>query len=196
MDLDTPELLQALDEFTQQILSPGDLLSNRLEAAISSDATATSDEVDRADEISQIEGTRIELEFTPEEVTEVIQNMQVQIQSPPPSNATTTTATTSTTIAAEDDDNSSDNDTLPLSEPVFQILSQIFDDYNNPTENSTTMTTNVSNIPSEEKMNFGLKRSKQDDLNNFLESYPYDLPSWDSPGSVESDNCLFPELSF
>lgn len=191
MDLDAPELIQALDLFTQQILSPGDMLSSGLEAAISADTTTTSVEVDRVAEINQDEGTRVE--FTPQEVDEAIQKLKVQIL---PLNTDDTTEDEEkeeeSPVASPDDSN-----TLPLSEPVFQILSEIFDDYN-PLENSTPLNNNSTHdahIPVEKSDFFNQKHSKHDELNNFLDSYPYDC-SWDSPGSVETDNCLFPELSF
>jgi len=192
MDLDAPELIQALDLFTQQILSPGDMLSSGLEAAISSDTTTTSVEVDGIDEIDQDEGARVE--FTPQEVNETIQKLQVQIL---PLNAENTTDEEEKEEEASPVASPDDSSTLPLSEPVFQILSQIFDDYN-PLENSTPFSntsTHDAHIPVEKSDFFNQKHSKHDDLNNFLDSYPYDC-SWDSPGSVETDNCLFPELSF
>jgi len=75
---------------------------------------------------------------------------------------------------------------LPLSEPVFQILSEIFDEY---TPEEKTAPGGIQNIP-EDKPNY--QKNSKTDLNTFLDSYPYE--SWDSPGSVESD-ILFPELS-
>lgn len=186
MDLDAPELIKALDDFTQQILSPGDMLSNRLEAAISSDTTTTSIEVDRIAEISQNEGTGIE--FTPEEIMEAIQKLQVQIL---PLNTSNTTTKEEEEEKEEETSVASPDNTLPLSEPVFQILSEIFDDYN-PAENTST---HATHIPEVKPDFFNPKHLKNEELNNFLDSYPYDC-SWDSPGSVESENCLFPELSF
>jgi len=192
MDLDAPELIQAIDDFTQQILSPGDMLSSGLEAAITSGPTTISVEVDGVDEINQNEGARIE--FTPQEVNEAIRNLQVQII---PLNTDTNTNKMEEEEEKEEEDSTpvaspDDSHTLPLSEPVFQILSTIFDDYN-PLENSAKPTS--THIPETKSDFFNPKNLKHDDLNNFLDSYPYDC-SWDSPGSVETDNCLFPELSF
>lgn len=188
MDLDAPELIQAIDDFTQQILSPGVTLSSGLEAVITSDTGSTSVEVEGVAEINQNDGTRVE--FTSQEVNEAIQKLQIQIMPLDTSN---------NTIKEEkkDEEDSpvaspSDGSTLPMSEPVFQILSQIFDDYN-PLDNSNKTTS--THIPEEKSDFFNHKNSKHDDFNNFLDSYPYDC-SWDSPGSVEADNCLFPELSF
>jgi len=100
----------------------------------------------------------------------------------------TTTTTEETSVVAEA---TNDPNKLPLSEPVFQILDEIFDGYD--PEDSSTPPSNNMEIEYIPEHRFPRKHSMKYDLNNFLESYPYD--SWDSPGSVE-ENCLFPELSF
>jgi len=193
MDLDAPELIQAIDDFAQQILSPGDMLSGGLEAAITSDTATTSVDTDGIQDINENEGTRIE--FTPQEVDEAIQKLQIQIIPMNTNNNNNTTTKEENTKEEEDSTpvpSPDDGTTLPLSEPVFQYLSTIFDDYN-PLANSTKPT--ATHIPEEKSDYFNPKNLKHDDLNNFLDNYPYDC-SWDSPGSVETDNCLFPELSF
>lgn len=189
MDLDEPELIQALDEFTKQILSPGNMLSSRLEAAFSSDSSCTSDEVDADAEIGEVEGSRVE--FKQEEAIEAaIDKLNAQIQ------PVIMISNAETAVAANNDIAEQNNhDTLPLSEPVFQILSDIFDDFN--AENSSTSpqppTVHIKYIPEEENI-ISLKHQpkKDNEFNALFESYPYD--SWDSPGSVESD--LFPDLAF
>jgi hypothetical protein len=164
MDIDAPGLIQDLDEFTQQILGPGIELSSHLEAAISSDTNASAVD-DSAPQINSIEGTRIE--FTPHQINSVIDKLQLQIQ------PTKTSSEMAVCVAAENN--------LPLSEPVFQILSEMFQEYSTA-NNSAPQTLKFSHIP------------KHDDTSSeFFESYPYE--SWDSPGSVE-DDALFPDLSF
>lgn len=189
MDLDEPELIQALDDFTKQILSPGNMLSSRLEAAFSSDPSTASDEVNADVEIGEVEGSRIE--FKQEEAIEAaIDKLNAQIQ------PLILISNVEPAVSAKNDIAEQNNDdTLPLSEPVFQILSDIFDDFN--AENSSTSpqppTVEIRYIPEEENI-ISLKHQpkKDNDFNALFESYPYD--SWDSPGSVESD--LFPDLAF
>jgi len=188
MDLDAPELIQALDDFTKQILSPTDQLSIRLEEAI-----ASSNPTDAAvDEICQIEGTRIkgraeEEEEEAKKVAQLVATLQLQFP------------TSDTTFTANDTENS-----LPLQEPDFQILSEMFDEYNNNTDNKShspsppeSPVMAMSHIPiahhwdSLISNNNNNNNKAKTELSCFLESYPYD--SWDSPGSVESE--IFPELS-
>jgi len=187
MDLDAPELIQALDDFTQQILSPTDQLSIRLEEAI-----AASNPTDAAvDEICQIEGARIKERAEEEETKKVAQLVAtLQLQFP-----------TIDTTFAPDTENS-----LPLQEPDFQILSEMFEEYNNNTDNNKSHSPSppespvmiMDHIPIAHHwdshslpINDNNSSKAKTELSCFLESYPYD--SWDSPGSVESE--IFPELS-
>jgi len=184
MDLDAPELIQALEDFTKQILSPGNLLSRGLEEAISSQSTSNS--APATHETSQGEQSNGSgLTSQVEEVAnqqEDAEMMHVEI-------LTSNTEEVNSPYAATEEN-------LPLNEPVFQILSEIFEDYQTSTKLQTQEV--QSSIPQDEKssdtINFICNNSlkkENDSLSTFLESYPYD--SWDSPGSVESE-ILFPEL--
>jgi len=184
MDLDAPELIQALEDFTQQILSPGNLLSRGLEEAISSQSTSTTTPATHeASQGEQSDGSglisQLEEVINQQEDTEM---MHVEIVN---------TEEVNSPYAATEEN-------LPLNEPVFQILSDIFEDYQTSIQLQTQE--DKSSIPQDEKnsgtINFTCNSSlkkENDSLSTFLESYPYD--SWDSPGSVESE-ILFPELSF
>jgi len=162
MDLDAPELIQALEDFTQQILSPGNQLSSGLEEAITteSNSLATAETAETSD-ISQNEGSG---------VTHPMAEPTIQMQ---------------TNEEQAEETGTINEDALPLDEPVFQILSEIFEDYTQSNHISAS-----DNIP-EDKFN-STKNVKYESLDSFMDSYPYD--SWDSPGSVESE-ILFPELS-
>jgi len=191
MDLDAPELIQALDDFTKQILSPAEQLSVRLEEAI-----ASSNPTDAAvDEICQIEegprvGGRAEEEEEEEEakkVAQLVATLQLQF----PSIGDSTFAMSS----SNDTENS-----LPIQEPDFQILSEMFDEYNNNTDHNSKSQSPpespvMDHIPIashwDSLINNDNSNKAKTELSCFLESYPYD--SWDSPGSVESE--IFPELS-
>jgi hypothetical protein len=164
MDLDAPELIQALEDFTQQILSPNNQLSSGLEEVISSDSTISSIPTSNQDSGISEEGSRLE-------------RSQEDLASTSPVHPEL--QTTSEPI--------SPNDTLPLTEPDFQMLSDIFQDYNYELEVSP------AEIPTPADKYTEVLKPKIEDFNPLMDSYPYD--SWDSPGSVESD-ILFPDLSF
>lgn len=169
MDLDAPELIQALDDFTKQILSPATQLSTRLEAAITAADTTT---VAAVDEPRQIERTRIEKQeqqqTEEEQLAEAfINKLQQQILPLSTSNNT--------------------ENMLPLSEPDFQILSEIFDEYNKPEDKTSAKMDYNNSIPTDVTI-----KDTKSDFNSFLDSYPYN--SWDSPESVVESDILFPDL--
>jgi len=178
MDLDAPELIQALEDFTQQILSPGNLLSRGLEEAISSQSTSTSTPATHeASQGEQSDGSGLTSQIEEVAQQEDAEMMHVEI-------VTSNEEVNSPYAATEEN--------LPLNEPVFQILSDIFEDYQTSIQLQTQE--DKSSIPQDEKnstINFTSLKKENDSLSTFLESYPYD--SWDSPGSVESE-ILFPEL--
>jgi len=178
MDLDAPELIQALEDFTQQILSPGNLLSRGLEEAISSQSTSTSTPATHeASQGEQSDGSGLTSQIEEVAQQEDVEMMHVEI-------VTSNEEVNSPYAATEEN--------LPLNEPVFQILSDIFEDYQTSIQLQTQE--DKSSIPQDEKnsmINFTSLKKENDSLSTFLESYPYD--SWDSPGSVESE-ILFPEL--
>lgn len=176
MDFDAPELIQALDDFTKQILSQENQLSSGLEAAISSHSCP--DAVEATLENSRVEGTRVAEEEETEMGEETIeennnqQQQQQQVQIQP--------STTDDMVT-----NKGHQNNLPLSEPVFEILPNMFDSYSPESNTSTTY------IPED---NYYTHSKIDLNLDSILEStYPYDS-AWDSPGSVESD-ILFPELA-
>jgi len=178
MDLDAPELIQALEDFTQQILSPGNLLSRGLEEAISSQSTSTTTPATHeASQGEQSDGSGLTSQIEEVAQQEDVEMMHVEI-------VTSNEEVNSPYAATEEN--------LPLNEPVFQILSDIFEDYQTSIQLQTQE--DKSSIPQDEKnstINFTSLKKENDSLSTFLESYPYD--SWDSPGSVESE-ILFPEL--
>jgi hypothetical protein len=175
LDLDAPELIQALEDFTKQILSPNIQLSSGLEEVITSDSTISSIST-VSNPINGINdegyGSRLE-------------PPQGDASSPSPAHSELHTVTS----APQDQAVSPHNDTLPLTEPDFQMLSDIFQDYNY--EHLNVSPPEIPSIPID-KYTDALK-PKIEDFNPLMDSYPYE--SWDSPGSVESD-ILFPELSF
>lgn len=162
LDLSEPELIKAFDEFAQQILSPETKLPEGLEEAIAEatqslaadyiDAGAAQPEGTGLE--GETEGTTMECEFL-----DAVDTIKALPSDPPAAPAA-----------------------LPMDEPVFQILSNLLEDY--PTTPETKPTNNIPVIKPERKTT---------DLASFLDSYPYDC-GWDSPGSVESE--IFPDLAF
>jgi hypothetical protein len=167
MDLDAPELMQALEDFTKQILSPENHLSSGLEQAMLSisgqDAQST-----QASGIDEDSGSGI------------VSPLIVVAPNSPPAESTVPTA------AFPQPSTPHNEDILPLTEPEFQVLTEFGDSFAfSPIlelPSAELKCTNEDKLIFEGKGNFSL-----------MDTYSsYD--AWGSPGSVESD-ILFPELA-
>jgi len=171
LDLDAPELIQALEDFTKQILSPESNLSTGLEEAMLANSQPAHDtgsseangeiEVPRSGLISPVA-------MSPENTSQI-------------SAATTESSQLEVTPLNED--------ILPLSEPSFQILTDFGD--------SLSFTTTLDFVPKEEPMcvvsDEKLVFDRKGDF-PLMDTYDCVYDAWGSPGSVESD-VLFPDLA-
>jgi hypothetical protein len=191
LDLDAPELLQALEDFTQQILSPGNQLSSGLEEAMLSIVGVPNEEESAQHDCSPLQEdtrTRIVEQEEEEEIpmeqddtttnpVPLIPEVKTELYATPTASPQSTTTTTTTTTHNED--------ILPLAEPEFQILTDFSDAYGFSSESLDMSSSELQFMSDDVKPN-------PKEVLFMMDSYPYD--AWGSPGSVESDN-LFPELA-